>query len=317
LGKVPLQGQTEVARQSLVDRISKFLSKQHDSAHVGELAEIARELKSKDLKKSLNTTVNPTFICKLLRIGIAIECWSAVNDIITHEHPSSCQIPDLFTQLIHANQLTSVMLSVIHLPSIADEDLVAAVRMVLDAPANQCIECLTTIGGHEAPTGDPVIAKHKLLELVLSVKPENIFTSSFLRLISITHVIALLQFLLHKIESFSQYGIDTTNKLQFPVVLSWLTMILDTHFTQLILTPECHTLMRSLGQLVNAEAQYCHDACKLSGELQHFHDMSINPLSGPSSGIPDASSARRRSVPHINSTENIGQYKLETVSLWV
>lgn len=77
--------------------------------------------------------------------------------------------------------------------------------------------------------------------------------------------------------------------------------------------------MRSLALAIDKESQYSKDASKLCGELQHFHhhpsSLPNNTQSSPAQGHRDEYS-RRLSIP-THSTEHIGQYKLETVSLFL
>eukprot|EP00026_Physarum_polycephalum_P002387 Phypoly_transcript_02393.p1 GENE.Phypoly_transcript_02393~~Phypoly_transcript_02393.p1 ORF type:complete len:765 (+),score=85.20 Phypoly_transcript_02393:26-2296(+) len=311
--KTPTTTTTTGSKQQLSDRISKFLSKPYSTSQSGELIEIAEML----LAGPKEAKVSPTFISVLISVSIENACWPAVNALLA-ALPASCLINNLFNLLIQADQLTSVIILVMvgSGSCMSDADQVAATRYVLDSSGDACKKCLAILPcSFKVPRpSDPTAAKNVLLEVVLSVKPENIFVSSFLRMISVTQVMALLQFLHYKIESFSKNGTQPDSKFLLPIALSWLSMVIDTHFTQLILTSECHTVMRMLCDVVHAEAQYCQDASKLMGELQQFCE---SEKSGNSGNSANSGTNRKRKPRPTSSNENIGQYKLETVSLWI
>lgn len=95
-------------------------------------------------------------------------------------------------------------------------------------------------------------------------------------------------------------------------------MIVDTHFAQLILTPECHPLLHAIHAVLSLEVSYSQHAALLAGELKQFHNPTLESeiSNNSSSATKNANTKKRRfsSTPSLN--ENIGQYRLEVVSLF-
>ncbi len=109
-------------------------------------------------------------------------------------------------------------------------------------------------------------------------------------------------------------------------ILKWLGILLDTHFSQLILTPSCHAIISKLKDTVLEEIQFCRHATWLAGELRHFatapagdlkgapNDSSNYYLGGNASNTP-----KKRKFSSTSSLEefpNIGQYRLEIIPLF-
>lgn len=114
------------------------------------------------------------------------------------------------------------------------------------------------------------------LYLIVSAPRNDIFLESCVKSLSFEEVVATLGFLkkmllryLDKDEKSLRKSLTT----QLPThaqVIDWVALMLDAHFSQLILTKESHSLLKETQEIVLKQLEACERIETLKGQLEYF-----------------------------------------------
>ncbi|XP_046856490.1 nucleolar protein 11-like [Xenia sp. Carnegie-2017] len=127
------------------------------------------------------------------------------------------------------------------------------------------------------------LSKAKMISLVLSHPINDAFLQSSLRKLNFDDVMILLQFLLHIMKCWSPLLNDvlcfqeSLHKPTYSKILDWSALILNAHFTQMILVPDSQTLLINFHKIVGEQIISLEHLEQLDGYLTHFKDHESLP----------------------------------------
>ncbi|KAF7653233.1 hypothetical protein LDENG_00085830 [Lucifuga dentata] len=149
-----------------------------------------------------------------------------------------------------------------------------------------------TIGGDEAATKTGAKDKttsiqsgkicplrlHKavLINEVLQTAYSDTFLLPHLKDFSSQQVILFLQYLQFLYLTFSQSDFTQTHGFRSPTltqIMDWVCLVLDAHFTVLVMTPEAKDLLLNLHSFIKSQVRLFSELGKIEGSLQELHKM--------------------------------------------
>lgn len=139
------------------------------------------------------------------------------------------------------------------------------------------------------------VGLHKavLLNEVLQTAYSENFLLPHLKDLSSQHVILFLQYLQFLYLKYSQDAFPQTHGLRSPTlveIMDWVCLLLDAHFTVLVMTPEAKGLLLNLHKFVKSQVKLFSELGKIEGSLQEINEMKGN--------------------------KDIGQYSIEIIELF-
>lgn len=212
--------------------------------------------------------------------------------------PSSCS-KDLLRAVVEKNDLDLLEECFDNIDGIAEDTVVLCARhilrldhLILDETSkeNQKEESQEEDFG-QMPLGK---TQAKYLCTILSYPVNDSFLQSSLRKLSFKDVKLLLDFLMYLMHhGLSGFGEEVDCKtLKYPQVLDWAGLLLNAHYTQLVLIPEAHEVLVSCHQLVAKQVRTYDKLRSVESFLDHFR--------------------RRKALPK---AEKVTPYSIETLEL--
>ncbi|XP_028990686.1 nucleolar protein 11-like [Betta splendens] len=135
--------------------------------------------------------------------------------------------------------------------------------------------------------------KAVLLNEVLKRACNDNFLLPHLKDLSSQHVFLFLQYLHFLYQKYSQepsrqtHGVKSLNLNQ---IMDWVCLVLDAHFTVLVMTPKAKSLLHNLYSFVKSQVRLVSELGKIEGSLQQLNKMKSN--------------------------KDIGQYSIEVIELF-
>ncbi|KAL9956851.1 hypothetical protein ACROYT_G038396 [Oculina patagonica] len=213
--------------------------------------------------------------------------------------PSSCS-KELLNFVVEKNDLELLKECYENIKGISEETVVHCVRHILrqdDATLPKGSSNNVTKESQEdddfsrMPLGKTTA---KYLCSILSYPVNDIFLQTSLKKLSFEDAILLLKFLMylmhHGLKGFDD-EVDCKT-LKYPQVLDWAGLLLNAHYTQLVLVPEAHELLVSCHKLVAQQVRTYDKLRTLDSFLEHFK--------------------KRKPLPK---TEKVGLYDIEMLEL--
>lgn len=139
------------------------------------------------------------------------------------------------------------------------------------------------------------VGLHKavLINEILQTPYSDTFLLPHLKDLSSQHVVLFLQYLQFLCLKYSQDAFPQMEGFRSPSlsqIMDWVCLLLDAHFTVLVMTPEAKGLLLNLHSFVKSQVRLVSELGKIEGSLQELHKMKAN--------------------------ESIGQYSIEIIELF-
>ncbi|XP_059198125.1 nucleolar protein 11-like [Centropristis striata] len=118
--------------------------------------------------------------------------------------------------------------------------------------------------------------KAALLNEVLQTAYSDSFLLPHLKDLSSQHVVLFLQYLQFLYLKYSQESFPQMHGLRSPSltqIMDWVCLLLDAHFTVLVMTPEAKGLLKSLHSFVKSQVRLVSELGKIEGSLQELNKM--------------------------------------------
>ncbi|KAJ8283661.1 hypothetical protein COCON_G00025110 [Conger conger] len=144
-----------------------------------------------------------------------------------------------------------------------------------------------------APSCPVGLKKAALLNEILQTAYSENFLLPHLKDLSAPQVILFLQYLHFLYLRFSQDVSSQTTGLRSPTItqiVDWVGLLLDAHFTVLVMVPEAKELLSQLHKFVKSQVKLFSELGKIQGSLQELHKL--------------------------RPSEDIGQYSIEVIELF-
>uniref|UniRef100_A0A671UB34 Nucleolar protein 11 n=1 Tax=Sparus aurata TaxID=8175 RepID=A0A671UB34_SPAAU len=124
------------------------------------------------------------------------------------------------------------------------------------------------------------VGLHKavLLNEVLLTAYSDTFLLPHLKDLSSQHVVLFLQYLQFLYLKYSQDASPQMHGLRSPSltqIMDWVCMVLDAHFTVLVMTPEAKGLLVNLHSFVKSQVRLVSELGKIEGSLQELNKMKV------------------------------------------
>ncbi|KAM9769290.1 nucleolar protein 11-like [Menidia menidia] len=144
------------------------------------------------------------------------------------------------------------------------------------------------IGGQQSRTDEATPPKeicpvglHKavLLNEVLQTAYSDTFLLPHLKDLSSQHVVLFLQYLHYLYLQYTHHDASQENGFRSPSlhqIMDWICMLLDAHFTVLVMTPEAKDLLLNLHRSVQFQVKVFSELGKIEGSLQVLKKMKAN-----------------------------------------
>ncbi|KAF3687466.1 Nucleolar protein 11-like [Channa argus] len=124
------------------------------------------------------------------------------------------------------------------------------------------------------------VGLHKavLLNEVLQTAYSDTFLLPHLKDLSSQHVVLFLQYLQFLYQKYSQEASPQIDGLRSPSltqIMDWVCLVLDAHFTVLVMTPEARGLLLNLHSFVKSQVRLVSELGKIEGSLQELNKMKM------------------------------------------
>ncbi|KAM6941108.1 nucleolar protein 11-like [Lycodopsis pacificus] len=128
---------------------------------------------------------------------------------------------------------------------------------------------------HICPVG---LHKAVLLNEVLQTAYSDSFLLPHLKDLSSQNVVLFLQYLQFLYIKYTHGDVPQMHGLRSPSltqIMDWVCLLLDAHFTVLVMTPEAKGLLLNLHSFVKSQVQLVSELGKLEGSLQELKEMKV------------------------------------------
>uniref|UniRef100_A0A4W3KAK6 Nucleolar protein 11 n=1 Tax=Callorhinchus milii TaxID=7868 RepID=A0A4W3KAK6_CALMI len=151
---------------------------------------------------------------------------------------------------------------------------------------NSCDLPLPPVKSHQPPAFDvnskcPVsLQKAALLNEILLSSYSETFLLPHLKDLSAPQVMLFLQYMKYLYVKYSETVNTELPGERVPTVnqvLDWISLLLDAHFTLLVMTPEARGLLTHLHKFVRSQVKFYSELSKIEGSIQGLHQ--VKPLS--------------------------------------
>uniref|UniRef100_A0A3Q0RGH5 Nucleolar protein 11 n=1 Tax=Amphilophus citrinellus TaxID=61819 RepID=A0A3Q0RGH5_AMPCI len=135
--------------------------------------------------------------------------------------------------------------------------------------------------------------KAALLNEVLQTAYSEAFLLPHLKDLSSQHVVLFLQYLQFLYLKYSQDALPQMDGVRSPSlaqIMDWVCLLLDAHFTVLVMTPEAKGLLLNLHSFVKSQVRLVSELGKIEGSLQELNKLKVK--------------------------ESVGQYSIEIIELF-
>lgn len=128
--------------------------------------------------------------------------------------------------------------------------------------------------GESTPSCPVGLKKAALLNEILHSSYSEIFILPYLKDISAYQIILFLQYLHYLFEKCIASMNTELTGIRAPTVsqiLDWISLLLDAHFTVLVMLPEVKCLLATLYKSVGFQVKFCSELGKMEGTLKEFY----------------------------------------------
>ncbi|XP_072030004.1 nucleolar protein 11-like isoform X2 [Amphiura filiformis] len=189
---------------------------------------------------------------------------------------SSCT--DFVSCVIERGDIDVLISCLQHMQDIPDSTLALVIDFILRDLSSDTDDS----GKSDTPKRCPIAEdKAELIDLTLKCPMNDIFMLECIAKVKFQQVMVLLRYLYYRLNTTIA---DDEQTLPANVVIDWIMLILDAHYSQLVLSPEARVLLVNLNQIVETLSHY-HD------EVDAVHEMLSNlpsPITETPKAKPDA-----------------------------
>uniref|UniRef100_A0A1A8DMU8 Nucleolar protein 11 n=1 Tax=Nothobranchius kadleci TaxID=1051664 RepID=A0A1A8DMU8_NOTKA len=122
------------------------------------------------------------------------------------------------------------------------------------------------------------VHKAALINEVLQAAYSDTFLLPHLKDLSSQHVILFLQYLQFLYQQYSLEAFPQKHSFRSPSqnqIMDWVCMLLDAHFTVLVMTPEAKGLLQNLHRFVDCQVKLFLQLGKIESSLQQINEMKV------------------------------------------
>jgi len=215
-------------------------------------------------KKAKRTTLLPGYCVHLARVFVSNYWWRALSLLVECETFCLSLIPDLLDNAISNNALDLILVCARHMRDIRDGHIVKILKYLINEKEDKRLLRKVRDMIHLKELEEDQALSY-LLDIVLSLKRENLFMQNNLKSLNINEIKVLLGHLLAWLHAY----INTTDVNQTPEnmgprietvsfenVLSWISMIIDVHFSVLVFSGDTFPLVKRIHNLMGKELQF-------------------------------------------------------------
>ncbi|CAH3036974.1 unnamed protein product [Porites lobata] len=195
--------------------------------------------------------------------------------------PASCS-KDLLNCVVEKNDLDLLKECFENIKGISEDSVVVCLRHVLriesSSKENDLDGLQTEDDVHKMPLGKTTA---KYLSSILSYPVNNVFLLPCLKQLSFEDAVLLMKFLLYLMDGGLNnfQGEMDCERLRYPQVLDWAGLLLNAHYTQLVITPEAHELLVSCHKIVAQQIKTYGKLRILENLLEHIKKRKPLPKS--------------------------------------
>jgi len=195
----------------------------------------------------------------------------------------------ILRKLIDKKQLNLIEKSLIHIVDIPEPDLVRLIKYFISEVQESDIQDFLDKKQTKNLIFDGDSPKRFFLYLITSAPRNDIFLQGSLKALKAEEVLTLLQFLTEMLQRYSLHhevnlkAVINTRIPTYAQVLDWVSVVLDSHFTQLVLAKESHAMLKELQTLIAHEVDICDKIESLPGRISHLLNKFNPPAKKPSS----------------------------------
>jgi len=142
---------------------------------------------------------------------------------------------------------------------------------------------------------DTTLANFKLINQVISAPRNDIFLTYCAKALTREEVLIMITLLQHWLKSHSKNHLQALRKNMsakkipripsYAQVLDWFCVLMDSHYTDLILSTEYHTSLTGIQSIIQEQIQFCDKVESIQGYLSHY----VTKKKIPVATIPDYS----------------------------
>eukprot|EP01116_Phalansterium_solitarium_P011602 TRINITY_DN27337_c0_g1_i1.p1 TRINITY_DN27337_c0_g1~~TRINITY_DN27337_c0_g1_i1.p1 ORF type:complete len:689 (+),score=265.10 TRINITY_DN27337_c0_g1_i1:53-2119(+) len=231
------------------------------------------------------STVSSAFVSRAAERCISRRFWRLIKSLLERKLLSLQMAPELMTSIMEHTRLELLEEALRSLPDLSARELARALKFVIsvvDRPA------LRTYVEGRVPEGlapvDDDVAIELFITRIIAVPVNDLDLQQVLKGLTLEEALAMLRytdrwFRLLCDESLPSLKERYGGKGSVPSlagVTFWMCALIDAHFAELVLSPECHPLLEGIQRRAQRQIKACEKLEGLAGYLVQFKDK--NPL---------------------------------------
>ncbi|OQR96833.1 hypothetical protein THRCLA_07151 [Thraustotheca clavata] len=235
-------------------------------------------------KSKIRGVLSPLFVHQVAERCLnsaEIGLWRELKVLIKSRHLCSRTLPTLIPTLIKHKQFGLLDTCLTSLSDIDEAMNIRICKFIL-RHANAKSVALYQVQSTNKNIKTPAELVEHFLHLIVALPKTDVFLQNALRQLKLADVIALLRCLK------KWYAKDDAN---LPAIVEWIGLIMDVHFTNLVLASESHPdsivqVIKNMQQILAQHLDACTFMADIHGELDQFLSGSHLPQTG---SVPDYS----------------------------
>lgn len=239
-------------------------------------AELERHVDSRRDPSSSSSSKSTLYAAAIVRSAVqrclADNYWHPLARIVRSGQVSARAVPEMVPTLMSQAQLNLLDLVLIHVHDIAESTMVQLVSYFL-APDDATMVAFSTVdkdGGSDSKR----FSTDYFLCLILSRPRNDALLLRAMRTLPVAQAMALLEFCQRWLEEYfknTSVALKKTSKApSYAQVLDWIMLLLDAHFTSLLVIPTCRTMVQELAALIAEHRFLAEKLTPLKGVLNHY-----------------------------------------------
>ncbi|XP_041364787.1 nucleolar protein 11-like [Gigantopelta aegis] len=245
------------------------------------------------LVKELRKSINKIWVASAQMSELVKRCFqetkfwprNQISQLVENSLISTREIPALFDALIAHKEVALLHLSLNILPDIPESSLVSCLQCYLgfsDEDIGAVID-----GSEDIPsfpnTYDHVACnisapKAHFINKVLDMPYSDVFLVEYLRNLKFQNTLVLLEYLLYLLKLPRDKCVGEIQSMPaFLKVIDWISLLLDTNLSQMVVSPDAKVLLIHLDKAVTEQVQLYDQFVSLSATLCHMHSLATVP----------------------------------------
>jgi len=207
---------------------------------------------------------------------LAAHFWDSINYLLQNHFISLETCPQLSQLSMENNNLDLIKSILENCKNISEDVLVDFLTYLLSCDRKNIQLFVNSINKEDEHSEEDALVE--VINLVVSHRVNDFFLTSQLRRLNVDQIMYMLKYLNNWIRA---YDIDTWHKPKLlahswwkrpslSMILTWVCGCLDSHFTDLILTDDCHEIVHSLASSVKRDTILSEQVQEFKGYVHHF-----------------------------------------------